>query len=90
MENKLTTTLTTKVVIITYLFFLSFTGYAQTQLTPQKTWVIKNVNVIPMTVPNTIIYNATVTIMGNRIKSINDTFPKNFRSMCKWKLDRKK
>jgi imidazolonepropionase-like amidohydrolase len=77
MENKLTTTLTTKVAIITYLFFLSFAGYAQTQLTPQKTWVIKNVNVIPMTVPNTIIYNATVTIMGNRIKSINDTFPKN-------------
>ena len=34
-------------------------------------YVIKNVNVIPMTKENKVIENATVVIKGNKIYSIN-------------------
>ncbi|AZJ35851.1 amidohydrolase family protein [Tenacibaculum singaporense] len=40
-----------------------------------NTYVIKNVNVIPMTKNNNVIENATVVIHNNKIKSINDSIP---------------
>ncbi len=43
----------------------------------QVTFVLKNVNVITMTSPNSIINNATVVITGNRIETINGALPKN-------------
>lgn len=41
------------------------------------TYVIKNVNVIPMTQENKVIENATVVIKENKIYSINKSIPKN-------------
>ncbi|MBD1258990.1 amidohydrolase family protein [Maribacter polysiphoniae] len=41
------------------------------------TYVIKNVNVIPMTKSNKIIENATVVILDQKILSINGTIPNN-------------
>ena len=40
-------------------------------------YVIKNVNVIPMTKENKVIENATVVIKGNKIYSINKSIPEN-------------
>jgi imidazolonepropionase-like amidohydrolase len=77
MKYNLTTRFIAISVIVIYSLLLSFTGHSQKQTTQQKTFVIKNVNVIPMTVPNTIIYNATVVITGNRIESINGPVPKD-------------
>jgi imidazolonepropionase-like amidohydrolase len=56
---------------------LSFVVYSQQQAIQEKPYVIKNVNVIPMTIPNIIIRNATVVISGNHIESINGTIPKD-------------
>ena len=77
MKCKLTIAQIIKGTITAFSLLLSISINAQVQPTSQKVWVVKNVNVIPMTVPNTIMHNATVTIRGNRIISINDTFPKN-------------
>lgn len=41
------------------------------------TYVIKNVNIIPMTLKNKVIENATVVIKENKIHSINKPIPKN-------------
>ncbi|WP_115901636.1 amidohydrolase family protein [Tenacibaculum gallaicum] len=40
-----------------------------------NTYVIKNVNIIPMTKSNNVIENATVVIHENIIQSINDSIP---------------
>ncbi|MBJ2126379.1 amidohydrolase family protein [Flavobacterium sp. IB48] len=40
-----------------------------------ETYVIKNVNIIPMTAENTVIKNATLVIKENKIFSINGTIP---------------
>jgi imidazolonepropionase-like amidohydrolase len=40
-----------------------------------NTYVIENVNIIPMTVDNTIIENATVVIDNKKIIAINDSIP---------------
>jgi imidazolonepropionase-like amidohydrolase len=77
MKNKLTVAQIIKGFTTAFALLLTIAANAQKQPTFQKVWVVKNVNVIPMTVLNTIIYNATVTIRGNRIIAINDTFPKN-------------
>lgn len=63
--------------LLTCLLFLSFAGYSQNQTTQQKPLVIKNVSVIPMTSPNTVLHNATIIIRGNRIESINSSIPKD-------------
>src|SRR5688572_27045642 len=55
-----------------FIFILfSHKSHSQEQLTQQKTIAIKNVNVIQMTSPGKILYNATVIIKGPRIESIN-------------------
>jgi imidazolonepropionase-like amidohydrolase len=41
----------------------------------EDTYVIKNVNIIPMTMENRIIANATVVIKDNKILSINNSIP---------------
>ncbi len=43
----------------------------------QSFFVIKNVNIIPMTIGNNLIENATVVIKNKKILSINDTIPSN-------------
>lgn len=71
-----------------FLFFMLITIHASTsskqlnkigelrQPIPQeKIYVIKNVNIIPMTTENAIIKNATVIIKGNKIFSINKAVP---------------
>jgi imidazolonepropionase-like amidohydrolase len=42
-----------------------------------NTYVIKNVNIIPMTLENNIIENATVVIKNNKILSINKPVPEH-------------
>lgn len=42
-----------------------------------NSYVIKNVNIIPMTKENKVIENATVVIKGNKIFSINKQTPEN-------------
>lgn len=57
-----------------FIFILfSYKSHSQEQVTQQKTIVIKNVNVIQMTSPNKVLYNATVIIKGSRIESINSS-----------------
>ncbi|MFA6262249.1 MAG: amidohydrolase family protein [Bacteroidia bacterium] len=41
----------------------------------QRVWVIRHVNIIPMTAENKVIENATVLIRGNHIISINGAVP---------------
>lgn len=41
----------------------------------EETFVLKNVNVIPMTLENQVIENATVVIKGEKIVSINTSIP---------------
>jgi len=46
-----------------------------------KTYVIKNVNIIPMTENNEVIENATIVIQNQKIISINDTIPTNAKTI---------
>ncbi|KAF9658508.1 amidohydrolase family protein [Tenacibaculum sp. ZH5_bin.1] len=69
--------------LLTLLAFISFNLNAQnnSQLKTNQqgnvTYVIKNVNVIPMTENNKVIENATVVIQDNIIQSINGSIPTN-------------
>lgn len=47
------------------------------KLTQQRVFAIKNVNIIPMTLENEVIENATVIIDDKKIISINTSIPKN-------------
>ena len=56
----------------------SFTDSSQVRENEKhKILVINNVNIIPMTLENKIIENATVVIQDNKILSINKPVPKN-------------
>lgn len=57
------------------LLILSLTAVAQAQSSAPKPIVIKNVNIIPMTINNKVIENATVVLEGNKIVSINKSAP---------------
>lgn len=57
-------------IVLFLLLLLSFTVSAQ-----NKPIAIKNVNIIPMTVDNRIIENATIVIQDNKILSINKPIP---------------
>ena len=61
-------------ITILLLFLSVCNAFAQNN---QQIFAIKNVSIIPMTVPNTVINNATVIISGNRIEAINGAIPKN-------------
>lgn len=67
--TKLATQLLT---LLTSLF-----GYSQSPATQETATVIKHVNVITMTSPNSIIQDATVVLVGNRIESINGAAPQD-------------
>ncbi len=60
-----------KFLYIFIFILVSRTSYSQEPVTQQQTIAIKNVNVIQMTSPNKVLYNATVIIKGSRIESIN-------------------
>jgi imidazolonepropionase-like amidohydrolase len=77
MKLKLTTCRLTKLAMLFFTLLFSSAIFSQTPETPEKSTVIKNVNVIPMTTPNSIIKNATVVIVGNHIESINGAIPKD-------------
>lgn len=49
----------------------------QEQKTSEQVISIRNVNVITMTSPGSVLSNATLVIIGNRIESINGTIPAN-------------
>ncbi len=72
---KLTSFTLVKLAMLTYAVFVFFGGLAQSQGIQEKRIAIKNVNVIPMTLPNNVIKNATVVIVGDHIESINETIP---------------
>jgi imidazolonepropionase-like amidohydrolase len=61
-----------KLFSIFIFILLTHKSHSQEQVTQQKRIAIKNVNVIQMTSPNNVLYNATVIIKGSRIASIND------------------
>jgi imidazolonepropionase-like amidohydrolase len=64
--------------LITFLFcLLTYGANSQSTKTNKSLYAIKNVNVITMTIPNKVIYNATVVISNNIIQSINGTIPPN-------------
>lgn len=61
-----------KVLLLLLLITASLFGQNKPPL-----FVIKNVHIIPMTSPNTVLEHATICISGNRIESINGEIPKN-------------
>lgn len=72
-------------LILVLSFIIVATGFSQSA-TPKKDQepktgeqvvAIKNVNVITMTSPGSVLMNATVLIIGNRIESINSEIPAN-------------
>lgn len=65
------------VVLLSCTLFTSLHTYSQKQAGKQAKMVIKQVNIITMTSPDTVIKNATVVISNNRIESINGAIPKN-------------
>ncbi len=77
MIRKLTTFKHWKLTSLIFLFTFPFVGFSQSVISQIKQIVIKNVNIITMTAPNTVINNATITISGNRIDAINGVIPKN-------------
>ncbi len=65
-------------LIIAFSTTLSFGQKIEVGQTSQQiSFVIKNVNIITMTSPSSIIKNASVVITGNRIETINGVIPKN-------------
>lgn len=64
--------------LVTMLFcLLTYGANSQTSKSNRTLYLIKNVNVITMTIPNKVIYNASVVISNNVIQSINGTIPPN-------------
>ncbi len=65
-------------LLITFqLCFLTYGANSQTTKSNNGLYLIKNVNVISMTIPDKVIYNASVVISSNVIESINGTIPPN-------------
>lgn len=61
-----------------FLFLISFiASYSQNNAKTQRLIVVRNVNVISMTSPDSILYNRTVVIKNNRIESIGQSVPSN-------------
>lgn len=62
---------------LTFLTTVAFGQKGKAKQTNQPTvFVIKNVNLITMTSPDSILNNATIVIVGNRIETINGAIPK--------------
>ena len=67
-----------KIFIFTHLLcILTLCVKSQTTNSNNKFYLIKNVNVISMTIPNKVIRNASVVISNNLIQSINGKIPPN-------------
>ncbi|WP_026451427.1 amidohydrolase family protein [Aequorivita capsosiphonis] len=67
------------ILIVTINFNLNAQNQSQLDTNEQEniTYVIRNVNIIPMTENNKVIEKATVVIQNQKIISINDTIPPN-------------
>lgn len=65
-----------KQLIAIFLFVLA-SPKTQAQITQQKYFVIKDVNVIPMTLPNEVVYRATVVIKNGHIEALNGAVSKD-------------
>lgn len=66
------------VVLITFMQACKAGAITRTDpqpVTEQQLYVIKDVNIIPMTENNTVIEHGTVVIEGHRISSVNGTIP---------------
>jgi imidazolonepropionase-like amidohydrolase len=86
MKSKHRTLFVVIISLIACSLSLSFVGYSKEQTTQQMQLVFKNVNIITMTSPNTIIHNATIVIADNRIQSINGLIPDKAKIIdCKGK-----
>jgi imidazolonepropionase-like amidohydrolase len=67
-----------RLVLITFqLCLLTYSANSQTTKSNPTLYLIKNVNVISMTIPDKVIYDASVVISNNVIESINGTIPPN-------------
>ncbi|MCH3882039.1 MULTISPECIES: amidohydrolase family protein [Tenacibaculum] len=65
-------------VILLFAFtFYGCSNSTENKPKEQSLFVIKNVNIIPMTIENNLIENATVVIKNKKILSINETIPNN-------------
>lgn len=74
-------------MLLAILLFFAVKGKAQKQSLRQPAFVVKQVNVITMRSPDSIIRNATVVIADNRIESINGSIPpgaKHIDGKGKW------
>jgi imidazolonepropionase-like amidohydrolase len=60
---------------------INFTLNGQNNFQEKNVYVIKNVNIIPMTIHNEVIENATVVIRDNKIISINDSIPTDAKTI---------
>lgn len=63
-----------KQLIFSLLLILTTSGL-QAQTTRRKSFLINDVNVIPMTSPNKVVYHAKVVITNDHIESINGAVP---------------
>ncbi|ETN93999.1 amidohydrolase family protein [Zhouia amylolytica] len=64
--------------LLTLIAFISLGLNAQSKAESENdTYVVKNVNIIPMTTNNEVIENATVVVEGQKILSINKPIPNN-------------
>lgn len=70
-----------KILVLLFVINFNLNAQSQSQLETNKkenkTYVIKNVNIITMSKNNEIIENATVVIHNRKILSINDAIPTN-------------
>ena len=71
------------ILIVSINFNLNAQNRSQLDINEQEniTYVIRNVNIIPMTENNTVIEKATVVIQNQKIISINDTIPPNAKTI---------
>jgi len=74
-----------KIVILLFIINFNLNAQDQSQLEINKQdnilYVIKNVNIIPMTEGNKVIEKATVVIHNKKIQSINDSIPVNAKTI---------
>ncbi|MDO7174249.1 amidohydrolase family protein [Mariniflexile sp. AS56] len=71
------------ILIVTINFNLNAQNQSQLDTNEQEniTYVIRNVNIIPMTEDNKVIEKATVVIRNKKIQSINDSIPVNAKTI---------
>src|SRR5687768_2332153 len=69
--------MTNKSFFIFLIVLVSHSCLSQEQALQNKALVIKNVNVIQMTSPNSVLAGATVVLRNSKIEALNGTIPKD-------------